>query len=222
MQAEECIEETTQPAPPPPRQPCYVQAYPLPQPRPTRPHPPEMRHRPRPVPPGRRKRQDSPRLPRHTPRHGRRPEQRILVRNNGGHTKHPRRRPARRPAQVVVPRHGGADLVRVGRRDGVLDAAEGVALDYDARAHARVDGRRHVLVVAVVDVGGAEADRGRARADVAKVVVRVGDAEVGEVLGGVGVGVPDEGGFPVVVEEGAGWEGGLAGVGRRKWGEGEE
>lgn len=67
-------------------------------------------------------------------------------------------------------------------------------------------------------MGGAEADRGRARADVAKVVVRVGDAEVGEVLGGVGVGVPDEGGFPVVVEEGAGWEGGLAGVGGRKWG----
>lgn len=68
-------------------------------------------------------------------------------------------------------------------------------------------------------MGGAEADRGRARADVKPVVVRVGDAEVVGVLGGVGVGVPDEGGFPVVVEEGAGWEGGLAGVGRRgrKW-----
>lgn len=166
-----------------------------------------MRHRPRPrpIPPGRSKRQDSPRLPRHPPRHSRRPEQRILVRNNRRHPKRPRRRLTRRPAQVIVPRHGCPDLVRVGRRDGVLDAAEGVALDDDARPHARVDGRRHVLVVAVVDVGGAEADRGGARAHVAKVVVRVRHAEVVGVLGGVGVGVPDEGGFPVVVEEGAGW-----------------
>lgn len=53
-------------------------------------------------------------------------------------------------------------------------------------------------------MGGAEADRGGARAHVKPVVVRVGHAEVVGVLGGVGVGVSDEGGFPVVVEEGAG------------------
>lgn len=53
-------------------------------------------------------------------------------------------------------------------------------------------------------MAGTEAERRSARVDVVPVVVAVGNAEVTGVLGAVAVGVSDEGGLVVVVDEGVG------------------
>jgi hypothetical protein len=53
-------------------------------------------------------------------------------------------------------------------------------------------------------VSRAEAERGTARVQVVEVVVSVGHGQMALVLGLVGVRVPDQGGFPVVVQEGVG------------------
>lgn len=53
-------------------------------------------------------------------------------------------------------------------------------------------------------MAGTEAERGSAGVDVVPVVVGVGDGEVAAVLVLVAVGVADQGGLPVVVDEGVG------------------
>ena len=77
---------------------------------------------------------------------------------------------------------------------------------------ARVNPIRHILVVVVVEVSCAEAERGTARVQVVEVVVGVGHSQVALVFGGVGVGVPDQGGFPVVVQKGVGYGDVVGGV----------
>ena len=62
-------------------------------------------------------------------------------------------------------------------------------------------------------MAGAEAERGTARVEVVQVVVGVGDGQVALILGLVGVGVADERGLPVVVEEGVGDGNEVSGVG---------
>ena len=74
-------------------------------------------------------------------------------------------------------------------------------MDEQLGALAGVDAVRDVLVVVVIEVAGAEAERGTTGVQVVEVVVSVGDGQVALILGAVGVGVTDEGGLPVVVEE---------------------
>jgi hypothetical protein len=62
-------------------------------------------------------------------------------------------------------------------------------------------------------VAGTEAERGAAGVQVVQVVVGVGDGQVALVLGAVGVGVADEGGLPVIMEEGVGDGDVVGGVG---------
>lgn len=117
---------------------------------------------------------------------------------------------------------GVTEVVVLG--DGVsilVDAVEGllavdplVALDQQLGAETGVDAVGDVLVVAVVDVAGAEAERGSARVDVVPVVVGVGDAEVALVLVAVAVGVADQRGLVVVVDEGVGDGDEVGGVGQ--------
>lgn len=62
-------------------------------------------------------------------------------------------------------------------------------------------------------MAGAEAERGAARVEVGEVVGGVGDGQVALVFGAVGVGVPDERRFPVVVQVGVGDGDEVSGVG---------
>lgn len=104
-------------------------------------------------------------------------------------------------APVVAASDGVAILIGVDRDKGLDDVVEDVVLDEDLGAHAGVDaGDGDVLEIVVDDVDGAEADEGAAGADVAPVVVVVGDVQLARVLVGVGVGVADERVLVVVVE----------------------
>lgn len=67
-----------------------------------------------------------------------------------------------------------------------------------------MDGRHSPLVVVVVDVAGAKAERGSTRANVLPVVVGVCDMELARVLAGVAIAVANEGRLVVVVEVVAG------------------
>ena len=101
---------------------------------------------------------------------------------------------------------GVADLVAVKGGDGLgATVLEGGALDEDLSAHAGVDaGDLDVGVEVVVDVDGAEPDGGETAAQVAPIVVGVGDVKVALVLRRVAVGVADEGDLVVVVKVGVG------------------
>lgn len=104
-------------------------------------------------------------------------------------------------APVVAAGDGVAILLGVDGDEGLDDVVEDVVLDEDLGAHAGVDaGDGDILEVVVDDVDGAEADERAARADVAPVVVVVGDVQLARVLVGVGVGVADERVLVVVVE----------------------
>lgn len=99
-------------------------------------------------------------------------------------------------AEVDIVDGGSALGLGVDRGDGSLGVLKGAGLDQDVGTHASVDtsGADGEEVV-VVDVDGAEADRGVARVDIEPVVVGVGDVELAGVLGGVAVGVADERGL---------------------------
>jgi hypothetical protein len=60
--------------------------------------------------------------------------------------------------------------------------------------------RHLLLIVGVVDVCGAKADQGTARATILPVVVGIGDMEVPTILGAVAVAVADKGALPVIME----------------------
>lgn len=78
-------------------------------------------------------------------------------------------------------------------------------LNADLSAHASVDaGSLDAEEVAVVDVDSAEANKGVARVGVVPVVVGESHVELALVLAGVAVGVANETGLVVVVEEGVG------------------
>lgn len=104
-------------------------------------------------------------------------------------------------------------VARVSRVQRLLGRNEDVVLNEDLSALAGVDAVGDVLVVVVVEVAGTEAERGTAGVQVVQVVVGVGDSQVALVLGAVGVGVADEGGLPMVVEEGVGDGDVVGGVG---------
>jgi hypothetical protein len=95
-------------------------------------------------------------------------------------------------------------ITSIGRVQRLLRANENIVLHKQLRALTSVDAIRYILVVVVVKVTCAEAERGAARVQVGQVVVGVGDGQVALVLGLVGVGVANQGGFPVVVQEGVG------------------
>jgi hypothetical protein len=100
--------------------------------------------------------------------------------------------------EEVVALVGEALLVRVEvGDDSTLNTGERSVLNKNLSAHAGVDTGDAAVVTGAVDVGGAETDRGEARVDLLKVVVVVGDAELAFVLGGVVVGVTDEGALPL-------------------------
>jgi hypothetical protein len=113
-------------------------------------------------------------------------------------------------SEVVVVGDGVAGISRV---KGLGDAGEDVALDEDLGTITGVDSVTALGEVGVEDVAGTEADAGGARVDVVPVVVVLGDAEVAGVLGAVGVGVPDEGRLPVVVDVAVGDGDEVGGVG---------
>ena len=104
-------------------------------------------------------------------------------------------------------------VARVSRVQRLLGRNEDVVLNEDLSALAGVDAVGDVLVVVVVEVAGTEAEGGTAGVQVVQVVVGVGDSQVALVLGAVGVGVADEGGLPMVVEEGVGDGDVVGGVG---------
>lgn len=86
----------------------------------------------------------------------------------------------RKPIRLIVPvRRAIGTILRddhAVRRDALRHVAKHVVLDERLRARARVDGlREDVLVVVVVDVCEAEAQRGRACGEVLPEVVVVGD-----------------------------------------------
>lgn len=99
-------------------------------------------------------------------------------------------------------RNGGVPVllgVR-GEDDLLARVLEDSGLDAHLGAHAGVDASAaELVVVVVVDVDGAVADRGVARVDVLPVVVGVGDVELA-LVGGVCVDVADQGGLVVVVD----------------------
>lgn len=102
-------------------------------------------------------------------------------------------------AEVVVVGHS---IARVGRVERLLAINKGVGLNQKLGALAGVDAVGNVLVVAVVDVASTETEGRTARVDVVPVVVVLGDVQVTGVLIAVAVGVSDQGGLPVVVDEG--------------------
>lgn len=131
-----------------------------------------------------------------------------------------------RAAEVDVLDRGLAVDVRVDRGDGPLGVDKGARLDEYDGTHARVDARRGdgVEVVAgevarvsqllpflrqlvhghghghghlLVDVAGAEADRGRAAVDVGPLVVGIRDTELARILSGVAVRVADKRSLPL-------------------------
>lgn len=102
-------------------------------------------------------------------------------------------------SEVVVVGHS---IARVGRVEGLLATNKGVGLDQKLGTLAGVDAVGNVLVVAVVDVASTETEGRTARVDVVPVVVVLGDVQVTGVLIAVAVGVSDQGGLPVVVDEG--------------------
>lgn len=92
----------------------------------------------------------------------------------------------------------------IGGVQSLLGVDEDIVLNKQLRALASVDTIGNAIVVVVEEVASAEAERGTARVQVVEVVVSVGHGQMALVLGLVGVGVPDQGGFPVVVQEGVG------------------
>jgi len=136
----------------------------------------------------------------HSRRNTRRVHERVGVAQRVGVQVALRSRVAGSTAKVVVDADRVPDLLRIDAEDGRDDVAEHAVLDKGLGAHARVDGGAQVLVVRVVDVGGAEPQEGRARVDVLPVVVGVGDLEPAPVLVAVAVRVAHQGGLPVVVE----------------------
>lgn len=116
--------------------------------------------------------------------------------------------------EVDVLDDSGASGLGVPGADGLGGVGEDGGLDEDLSAHAGVDtGSEDVVVDVVDDVGGTEADRGDTRSDVLPLDVGVGDVELAGVLGGVAVGVADEGALEVVVDEGVGDGDEVRGVG---------
>lgn len=80
-----------------------------------------------------------------------------------------------------------------------LGILEDGGLNTDLGAHAGIDARRaDGQVVVVIDVYGAEADRGVAGVDVKPVVVSVGNVELALVLRGVAVRVTNQRGLPLM------------------------
>ena len=98
----------------------------------------------------------------------------------------------------------GNSLATVLAVQRLLSTRPDVVLDEELSALAGVDTIADVLVVVVVEVAGAEAERGAARVDVLPVVVVVGDGEVALVFAAVAVRVADERALPVVVHEAVG------------------
>lgn len=93
----------------------------------------------------------------------------------------------------------GLAAVEVGD-DGAAGVDKVRLLDEGVGAHARVDARgRVVLVAGAVDVDGAEAHGRQARVDVGEVVVVVRDAQLAPVLAAVAVRVAGEGSLPLLV-----------------------
>jgi hypothetical protein len=80
-------------------------------------------------------------------------------------------------------------------------------------ALAGVDAVGDVQVVVVVDVASAEAERRSTRVEVVPEVVVLGDEQVTGVLGAVAVGVSDQGGLVVIVDEVVGDSDVVGGVG---------
>lgn len=91
-------------------------------------------------------------------------------------------------------------IIAIQCSNGLSDIAEDITLHQDLRAISRVNARVHVFKVRVIDVSGAEAETGRAAADVEPVVVVLRDVQVASVFVGIVVAVPDQRRFPVVVE----------------------
>jgi hypothetical protein len=114
-------------------------------------------------------------------------------------------------AEVVVLGHS---IARVGRVEGLLAVNEGVGLNKKLGALAGVDAVGDVQVVVVVDVASTEAEGRTTRVDVVPVVVVLGDAQVTGVLIAVAVRVTDQGGLPVVVDEGVGHSDEVGSVGK--------
>lgn len=113
-------------------------------------------------------------------------------------------------SKVVARLNSISSISRVKR---LLRVDKDVVLYKQLCALAGVDTIRHVLVVVVIEVACAEAERGSARVQVVQVVVGVGDSQVALVLRSVGVGVADQRCFPVVVQEGVGHGDEVSGVG---------
>lgn len=109
----------------------------------------------------------------------------------------PRRRA---PREDIIPAHGEPVLVAVKvRHDGQLGVGKVALLDQHLRAHARVDARRGVALVArAVQVHRAKAHRGQPRVDVGEEVVVVRHVQLALILGRVVVRVPDQGALPLL------------------------
>lgn len=103
--------------------------------------------------------------------------------------------------EVVV---AGNSISIIGGVERLVRALKHVRLNKDLSTVASVDTIVDIKEVAVVDVASTETDGRGAGVDVVPVVVGIGDSQVSGVFITVVVGVSDEGGLPVVVQEGVG------------------
>ena len=103
--------------------------------------------------------------------------------------------------EVVV---AGNSVSVIGGVERLVGALKYIRLNKNLSTVASVDTIVDIKEVAVVDVAGTETDGWSTGVDVVPVVVGIGDSQVSGVFVAVVVGVSDEGGLPVVVQEGVG------------------